>query len=208
MSPPTTSNIFQSPSTVKKVKKKKDDAPSLAMVNASLQRPSTRRSISPVLPSQAATATLPPSQVATAVQVPVEVANTLPPTSLPSVPNEEHTPAAAETLHSLSRISFHNDLPHTSSINMNLLDKDDNLLIDAFGIEDLATEDDGQSPGTNSVTNGPLDWNNVSPNQVMARLKLLKVEVLEQHDLCPFYKSYTTWEKMTREQQNKAVAWF
>jgi len=169
-------------------------------------------------PSQAATATLPPiqaatavllpSQAATAMQVPVEVANTLPPTSLPSVPNEEHTPAAAETLHSLSRISFHNDLPRTSSLNMNLLDKDDNLLIDAFGVEDLAAEDDGQSPGTNSVTNGPSDWNNVSPNQVMARLKLLKAEVLEQHDLCPFYKSYTTWEKMTREQQNKAVAWF
>jgi hypothetical protein len=91
---------------------------------------------------------------------------------------------------------------------MNLLDKDDNLLIDAFGVEDLAAEDDGQSPGTNSVTNGPSDWNNVSPNQVMARLKLLKAEVLEQHDLHPFYKSYTTWEKMTREQQNKAVAWF
>ena len=91
---------------------------------------------------------------------------------------------------------------------MNLLDKDDNLLIDAFGVEDLAAEDDGQSPGTNSVTNGPSDWNNVSPNQVMAQLKLLKAEVLEQYDLCPFYKSYTTWEKMTREQQNKAVAWF
>jgi reverse gyrase len=167
---PTTSNIFQSPSTAKKVKKKKkkkDDAPSMAMVNASLQRRSARRSISPVPPSQTATAvegahTLLPSQAATAMQVGAEVAHTLPPsqaatavqvdtlphsqtatgseraisprppantvatvTSLTAEPNEEHTPVAAETLHSLSRSSpmmtYHIPHPLTSIYRMKMM---------------------------------------------------------------------------------------
>jgi len=44
--------------------------------------------------------------------------------------------------------------------------------------------DSAESPvtdGTVSIT--PTDWNNVSPNQVMARFKLLKAKVYEHYSL-------------------------
>jgi hypothetical protein len=85
---------------------------------------------------------------------------------------------------------------------------DEFLADDDIGGYVIAAGGDGQSPATGNGTNDPSDWNNVSPNHVMGRLKLLKAEVLDRHDLRPFYKSYSNWEKMTREQQNKAVAWF
>jgi len=90
----------------------------------------------------------------------------------------------------------------TDLMTNNLQQVDDDY---SLGMEEEPIEE--QSPPA-SWNGAPSDWENVSPNQVMARLKLLKAEVLDQHDLRPFYKSYSNWEKMSGEQKNKAVAWF
>ncbi len=70
---------------------------------------------------------------------------------------------------------------------------DDDLLGDDIDIDDEV----GRSAiGNNGAEGIPSDWNDVSPNQIMARLKLLKQEVLEQHNLRPFYKSYSNWDSL------------
>ena len=178
------------------------------------------RSTSPVPPSQGTTA-----MVATSSQADEALL-------IQDISSAERTPAAVEALRSFSRTSSTNDLRSSSRYNL-LYDNEmqqslsrssshnnlhvmhdeddiplDSLLGDDDEEEPLETEVDNQSPGTGSANNGPPDWNTISPNHVMARLKLLKVEVLQDHDLRPFYKSYSNWEKMTREQQNKAVAWY
>lgn len=178
------------------------------------------RSTSPVPPSQGTTA-----MVATSSQADEALL-------IQDISSAERTPAAVEALRSFSRTSSTNDLRSSSRFNL-LYDNEmqqslsrssshnnlhvmhdeddiplDSLLGDDVEEEPLETEVDNQSPGTGSANNGPPDWNTISPNHVMARLKLLKVEVLQDHDLRPFYKSYSNWEKMTREQQNKAVAWY
>jgi len=53
----------------------------------------------------------------------------------------------------------------------------------------------------------PSDWSGVSPDHVIARLKLIKQDVCEQRGLRPFYKSYTLWDKMTMDQRNKGLAY-
>jgi len=178
------------------------------------------RSTSPVPPSQGTTAMVATSSLADEALL------------IQDISSAERTPAAVEALRSFSRTSSTNDLRSSSRFNL-LYDNEmqqslsrssshnnlhvmhdeddiplDSLLGDDVEEEPLETEVDNQSPGTGSANNGPPDWNTISPNHVMARLKLLKVEVLQDHDLRPFYKSYSNWEKMTREQQNKAVAWY
>jgi hypothetical protein len=65
-------------------------------------------------------------------------------------------------------------------------------------LEDVV--DSGELLHTFTTGSVPSDWNNVSPNQVIAWLKLLKGEVCEQHGLWLFYKSYSNWKKMTSDQ--------
>lgn len=119
------------------------------------------------------------------------------------------TPSVAETLHNMSHTTSSNDISQSFSLEELEQVNHDN---DFLGDNDLLDDDDhgavGPTGGTANVSGAPTDWNGVSPNHVMGRLKLLKQEVLEQHGLCPYFKSYTNWEKMTAEQQNKAVAWF
>jgi hypothetical protein len=113
------------------------------------------------------------------------------------------TPVAASALCTLSRTSSTNNTSQLHSISA--LQQDDNNML----LDDLLDGDEGDLlPSSENITSTPSDWDNVSPNQVMARLKLLKTEVLDQHGLCPFYKSYSNWEKMSLDKQNKAVAWF
>jgi hypothetical protein len=57
-------------------------------------------------------------------------------------------------------------------------------------------------------TTVPFEWSGISPDIILAKLKLLKPEVHEPCGLRPFYKSYGKWETMTADQRNKAVAWF
>ncbi len=72
-------------------------------------------------------------------------------------------------------------------------------------LDDLLAGDVGDLPSSENITSTPSDWDNVSPNQVMARLKLLKTEVLDQHGLRPFYKSYSNWEKMSLDQHYPSI---
>jgi len=83
-----------------------------------------------------------------------------------------------------------------------------NDISQTFSLEEDNDGAEGTTGGTTNASGTPADLDDVSPNQVMGRLKLLKQEVLEQHGLRPIYKSYSNWEKMTAEQRNKAVAWF
>jgi hypothetical protein len=54
----------------------------------------------------------------------------------------------------------------------------------------------------------PPEWKGVNPDALMKCIKLLKSEVLQPLGLREFYKSYSTWEKMSIDQGNKALAWF
>lgn len=53
----------------------------------------------------------------------------------------------------------------------------------------------------------PDDWFDIDPDCVMARMKNLNSSAFGGNDKC-FYKSYTTWNKLTLDQRNKATAWF
>jgi hypothetical protein len=48
----------------------------------------------------------------------------------------------------------------------------------------------------------------VNPDALMKCFKSLKSEVLQPLGLREFYKSYSTWEKMSIDQRNKALSWF
>jgi len=78
-------------------------------------------------------------------------------------------------------------------------DDDNNNIID---------DDDDNNNSQSASTYAPADWENASPDVVLAKLKQIKPEVFERFGLRPFYKSYIYWEKMTGEQRNKAVAWY
>jgi hypothetical protein len=59
-----------------------------------------------------------------------------------------------------------------------------------------------------SSTGTPPEWQDVPPDAILAKVKTLKQEFLESKGLCPFYKSYNSWEKMSADQWDKAAAWF
>jgi hypothetical protein len=42
----------------------------------------------------------------------------------------------------------------------------------------------------------------------MQCLKLIRPEILNQFKLKPYYKSYCSWEKLSKEQRNKTVSFF
>jgi hypothetical protein len=120
--------------------------------------------------------------------------------------NSEVTPTAAAILRTMTRTLSVNEESQTYSLSDQLqqdMEDDDDLLT-----LNLDVSKEEQSPAGTGNHGVLSDWDNISPNQVMARLKLLKAEVLDQHNLRPFYKSYSNWEKMSADQRNKAVAWF
>ncbi len=109
-------------------------------------------------------------------------------------------------LRTMNRTSSVNEESQTCALSDHLqqdVEDDDDLL--TLNLDDSNEE---QSPAGTGYHGVPSYWDNISPNQVMARLKLLKAEVLDQHNLHPFYKSYSNWEKMSADQCNKAIAWF
>lgn len=54
----------------------------------------------------------------------------------------------------------------------------------------------------------PSDWSGVSPDHIIAWLKLIKQDVCDQYGLQPIYKSYTQRDKMMMDQHDKRLAWF
>jgi hypothetical protein len=79
-----------------------------------------------------------------------------------------------------------------------------------FQLEGFSDDEDEERllNNTNSPNACPADWGGVSPDHVIARLKLMKADVCEQHGLRPFFKSYNNWDQMTMEQRNKTLPWF
>jgi hypothetical protein len=233
MSSHTPSNIFNSPSAAKKKKKKKkSDGSSSHQMMSSLedattgQRPSQSSTSAGSLLPQRRSGQI-PSQSTTNVTtqqltqrpsispVPLLASTGVPqqPRSLsPVLPAQQSslTPLVTETLRSLSRTTSSNNISQSHSLEQLQQGDDvdclaDDLLGDYDDDEPQVETGDGGNNGSSGV---PSDWSDVSPNHIMGRLKLLKQEVLEQHNLRPFYKSYSNWEKMTGEQRNKSVAWF
>lgn len=164
------------------------DQPALPGLSSSLPLPPTAASMETSASTAAASSMISNSAGAT---------DTTNGTADQSLLNVTPTTATANILSTLN---------HTSSQTYSMTDnlqQDDNDL--SLGMDEEPNEEHSPAASGNGA---PSDWANISPNQVMARLKLLKAEVLDQHDLRPFYKSYSNWEKMSTEQRNKAVAWF
>ena len=134
------------------------------------------------------------------------------PTLPVAVQQPELTPVAASTLVHLSHTSSKNNLSASSShpgLNNDLFNDDDDNDDDDAEEDILGDSGEGldELAATASSTT-PSDWDGISPDHVIARLKLIKQDVCEQHGFQPFYKSYTQWEKMTMDQRNESLAWF
>jgi hypothetical protein len=132
------------------------------------------------------------------------------PTLPVAVQQPELTPVAASTLVHLSRTSAKSNLSASSSqpsLNNDLFNNDDD---DDHAEEDiLGDSGEGLDELAATASSTTLsDWDGISPDHVIARLKLIKQDVCEQHGFQPFYKSYTQWEKMTMDQRNESLAWF
>jgi hypothetical protein len=68
---------------------------------------------------------------------------------------------------------------------------------------------DQYNVSANVISNGtPPEWEDIPSDIIMSTVKKLKPDLLEGKDLRPFYKSYNSWEKMTAEQRDKAIAWY
>lgn len=236
----TPSNIFQSPSTAKKRRKKKQKGDARPMSTVGQQNPAAQgitrsssatalngtstavsfhgatsvvnqpntlssraRSLSPLPPNGASTAVLlhqAPSSGVVLHQAPFGAALDQP--ALPGLSSSLPLPPTAASMETLASTVAASSMISNSAGTDNLQQDDDDL---SLGMVEEPNEEHSPAASGNGA---PSDWANISPNQVMARLKLLKAEVLDQHDLRPFYKSYSNWEKMSTEQRNKAVAWF
>jgi hypothetical protein len=134
------------------------------------------------------------------------------PTLTVAVQQPELTPVATSTLFHLSHTSSKNNLSASSShpgLNNDLFNDDDDNDDDNAEEDILGDSGEGldELAATASSTT-PSDWDGISPDHVIARLKLIKQDVCEQHGFQPFYKSYTQWEKMTMDQRNESLAWF
>jgi hypothetical protein len=60
-----------------------------------------------------------------------------------------------------------------------------------------------------STPSAPIpEWDGCNLDAVMKRLKSISKEELDSVGRREFYKSYTSWEKMTVDQRNKTVSYF
>jgi hypothetical protein len=54
----------------------------------------------------------------------------------------------------------------------------------------------------------PSEWESISPNIIIKWLKAISPDTISSLKMRKFYKSYPTWDKMTQDQKNKALAWY
>ena len=54
----------------------------------------------------------------------------------------------------------------------------------------------------------PPEWDGINPDVCMKCFKAIKNDILQPLGLREFYKSYSSWEKMSYDQRNKALSWF
>jgi hypothetical protein len=123
-----------------------------------------------------------------------------------------------------SRTSLASVLPSTPRdtpfINTNTDNTDDDDLLNDFSedaqMNHLFEEEmlDGTIIGETQQGSNPTldnvapDFEGVHPDYIMHRLKLIKPDILTHLKLKPFYKSYSSWEKLSTEQKNKTVSFF
>jgi hypothetical protein len=55
---------------------------------------------------------------------------------------------------------------------------------------------------------GPPKWEDIPPDFIIKRCKLVPYDVMKSFGCQDFYKSYTSGGKMTQDQKNKSLAWF
>jgi hypothetical protein len=53
----------------------------------------------------------------------------------------------------------------------------------------------------------PPEWGNVNPDALLKCFKTVKGDALQLLGIREFYKSYSSWEKMTHDQRYKALSW-
>jgi hypothetical protein len=62
-------------------------------------------------------------------------------------------------------------------------------------------------PNTQELYDVP-EWKGCNPDFILRRLKAISREELEAFGKRKFYKSYSSWARMTVEQRNKTVSYF
>jgi hypothetical protein len=89
---------------------------------------------------------------------------------------------------------------------------------------EVATAEDDSSTAADNATNQqvlqqptqetvmddltlPPEWSGCPPDVVMNCCRAMSAEV-KASGMKEFYKSYSSWDKMTREQKNKSISWF
>jgi hypothetical protein len=63
---------------------------------------------------------------------------------------------------------------------------------------------DTQGTSANGVL--PQDFEGVDPDYIMHRMKLIWPDIITLLKMKPFYKSYTSWQKLSADQKNKTVS--
>ena len=114
-----------------------------------------------------------------------------------SIPFRTTTPA---TFSSRPESRLSNDVPVRSIILPNNLDHSlARVVVDhPSGIN---------TPSTTTLPSIPEEWTDIDPDCVISRMKELNPSSIGSNEK-PFYKSYSTWNKLSIEQRNKATAWF
>ncbi len=72
-------------------------------------------------------------------------------------------------------------------------------------------DNDSVIPETQATTANadiPQDFEGVDPDYIMDRTKLIRPDILTMLKMKPFYKSYSSWEKLSADQKNKALSFF
>jgi hypothetical protein len=54
---------------------------------------------------------------------------------------------------------------------------------------------------------GPPVWEDIPPDFIIKHYKLVPSEIIKSFGCRGFYKSYTSWDKMSQDQKNKSLAW-
>jgi len=108
---------------------------------------------------------------------------------------------------------FHRDLPHNKE-NTNCgnspesgYDDEDDFVPDSFPLENIQLAPT-QFSATQTQVSGPPEWENISPDIILKRCKALSPESTRNAGVRDYYKSYPSWDKMTADQKNKALAWY
>jgi hypothetical protein len=113
-----------------------------------------------------------------------------------------------ETQEDVNDVTFES-AQHSTNYSLSFLEDDEEEVSDDdHNNNNVIESNQNNNNNNNAESDTPHDWEDASPDVVMAKLKQIKAEVYEKVGLKPFYKSYNTWEKMMLDQRKKAYAWY